>query len=45
MYICFRGTHGRLANIAKCAVLFKYWIDKKNKLVEEFCAKVNDTVK
>ena len=23
MYICFRGTHGRLALIAKCAVLFK----------------------
>ena len=23
MYIRFRGTHGRLALIAKCAVLFK----------------------
>ena len=24
----FRGTHGRLANTAKCAVLFKYCINK-----------------
>ena len=32
MYICFRGTHGRLAYIAKCAVLFKYCINKINKI-------------
>ena len=31
MYICFRGTHGRLAYMAKCAVLFKYCINKNKK--------------
>ena len=40
MCICFRETYGRLANIATCAVLFKYCINKNkfsNQLFHVIC--------